>query len=457
MAKRIISFIIAVAMIATLAAGCGGEKGPAADTTTAGAPASTAEEKSTAEPKKDVTITLWQASASTYDTRLKMQEEFQKEYPHIKLNIVETPEGAAGNYIAAVAAGTAPTVSGAGWPSVAPFVYQNALLPLDDFIAKTPDFANFDQAQADMFKINGKHYAVPGGSYVMRWCYNKKLFNEAGITAPPKTWDEFLEDAKKLTIPEKQQYGVAILASVWGCWHFMNWVWGAGGDLSKMNSDGTLTLTFTDPAAIKAAEFYRTLRKEKVVQSDLSKDYGALQKDFALGKVGMFFGGSRQNVVSMGGKAEDVGYFAFPKGPSGNGYTQSGGDVDFITVTDDPDVAEAAWTYLMYAHSKEWTEADLKEKASKGALESSGIPARTDVNISDFGEFDAEEIAVVEESRKWSKPEFYGKGAVSQYADDMVATIFGDLNADITKVFQEQQDKAAKDVETFNKGLLEGK
>src|SRR3954454_5168055 len=39
--------------------------------------------------------------------------------------------------------------------------------------------------------------------------YNKKLFKEAGIATPPKTWSEFVADAKKLTKPP-DQWGVAL-------------------------------------------------------------------------------------------------------------------------------------------------------------------------------------------------------------------------------------------------------
>jgi multiple sugar transport system substrate-binding protein len=40
--------------------------------------------------------------------------------------------------------------------------------------------------------------------------YNPKLFKEAGIAGPPKTWSEFVADAKKLTKPDQGQWGVAV-------------------------------------------------------------------------------------------------------------------------------------------------------------------------------------------------------------------------------------------------------
>src|SRR5450759_4646407 len=44
--------------------------------------------------------------------------------------------------------------------------------------------------------------AVPIYSMAYGLYYNKKQFKAAGISNPPKTWDEFLVDAKQLTTPK---------------------------------------------------------------------------------------------------------------------------------------------------------------------------------------------------------------------------------------------------------------
>lgn len=460
MFKRIVSLIMTAALSATLFVGCGDKNTSSSDTSTAAAVESTAAETSTTAPEKDLTITLWQQAANTAEATIAMQQRFQKDNPHIKLNIVETPDTGTEAVIAAIAADNAPAAIQMGYPTAMSYIYRNACLPIDDFIADTPDFANFDKTQVDAFLVNGKHYAVPYDKYVMGFYYNKKLFEEAQVTSTPKTWDEFLATAKKLTNPTKQQYGFGLDAIQWGCWHFETWVWGAGGDLTKQNNDGTLTLTFTDPAAIKAAEFYRTLKKEKVIQSDGTKNLEALTKDFAMGKSAMIYdsinAGTLAKFVDAGAKAEDIGYFAFPKGPSGNAYTQAGANAWVIPTTKDADIAKAGWTYIMYANSKAELINTLKEQADKGPL-GAAILARTDVKVSDIGAIEADMQAVMDASNLISKPEFYGKGAVGSFADDMVAKIFGDTNIDITKVFQEYQDKAAKAAEDFNKSVQDAK
>lgn len=59
--------------------------------------------------------------------------------------------------------------------------------------------ANFVDVVANDFLVKGNIYAMPLSVDTLGLYYNKDLFNQAGIVAPPKTWDEFSEDVKKLT------------------------------------------------------------------------------------------------------------------------------------------------------------------------------------------------------------------------------------------------------------------
>lgn len=48
------------------------------------------------------------------------------------------------------------------------------------------------------YQFEGRTYGVPYDVGMVGFWYNKKLFAQAGITASPATWAEFLEDVKKL-------------------------------------------------------------------------------------------------------------------------------------------------------------------------------------------------------------------------------------------------------------------
>ena len=58
---------------------------------------------------------------------------------------------------------------------------------------------NFVDVAAQDFILDGLVGAVPLSIDSLGLFYNKDLFNEAGITSPPKNWDEFMEDVRKLT------------------------------------------------------------------------------------------------------------------------------------------------------------------------------------------------------------------------------------------------------------------
>ncbi|MER7571072.1 ABC transporter substrate-binding protein [Streptomyces sp. NPDC126514] len=78
------------------------------------------------------------------------------------------------------------------------------LKPLDDYLAKWPDWDRFiDSAKAAAKGEDGRTYGVPDGTDTRGLWYDKAVFAKAGLPTPwqPKTWDEVLEAAR--TIKEK--------------------------------------------------------------------------------------------------------------------------------------------------------------------------------------------------------------------------------------------------------------
>lgn len=67
-------------------------------------------------------------------------------------------------------------------------------------IIKEQEFRNnFVDVAINDFIEKGKIYAVPLSVNSMGLYYNKDLFNQVGIVSPPITWNEFIQDVKKLT------------------------------------------------------------------------------------------------------------------------------------------------------------------------------------------------------------------------------------------------------------------
>ena len=100
-----------------------------------------------------------------------------------------------------------------------------------------------------------KDIAVP--EYVLPFglLYNKTMFAAAGISSPPKTWAQFVRDAKKLTNPAKNQWGTVIDPSdPFDPWH-IGWVLTRqmGGNFVNA-ADNHATLN--SPTSVKALRFW---------------------------------------------------------------------------------------------------------------------------------------------------------------------------------------------------------
>jgi multiple sugar transport system substrate-binding protein len=148
-----------------------------------------------------VNLTLWVGwSARELNVFKKVVAEFDKTRPNITVKVV----GGINDYkiIAAMRGGNAPDVvssftssnvgnfcaSGA-WIDLGPFL-QRAKIPLSTFTPATKYYTQY----------KGKRCALPVLADTFGLYYNKKLFKDAGLTSPPKTFEQLTQYAKKLTV-----------------------------------------------------------------------------------------------------------------------------------------------------------------------------------------------------------------------------------------------------------------
>ncbi|MFF9343830.1 ABC transporter substrate-binding protein [Streptomyces sp. NPDC014773] len=86
-----------------------------------------------------------------------------------------------------------------GGGSIKPYVDAGLLMPLDDFIAKTPELkSSFLPSVFNTAVVDGKPYGVPmRGTQPVLLFSNDKVLKDAGLSAP-RTWDELLAAVKTL-------------------------------------------------------------------------------------------------------------------------------------------------------------------------------------------------------------------------------------------------------------------
>ena len=57
---------------------------------------------------------------------------------------------------------------------------------------------NLNPGAVGLYNVDGKQYGIPFNLGMVGFWYNKDLFTQAGIEAPPATWEEFLEVVQQL-------------------------------------------------------------------------------------------------------------------------------------------------------------------------------------------------------------------------------------------------------------------
>lgn len=103
--------------------------------------------------------------------------------------------------MAALAAGDPPPVHYLGRWQLGDMAVRGAIIPLDDYVKASTTFKwenLWGRLQKDC-TMWGKKWTVPMSTDTRAFFYNKTLLAEAGISGPPETLEELMEQAPKLT------------------------------------------------------------------------------------------------------------------------------------------------------------------------------------------------------------------------------------------------------------------
>jgi multiple sugar transport system substrate-binding protein len=306
------------------------------------------------EPKEPVTVSFssWIGNEPTIK---KLAAEFHKEHPNITVEFQNVPAEESNEKLTAqIAGGNPPDAAFVDASTTAAFASRNAVVNLDDYIERS-DVVDPDD-YVDAFKTfttyEDSMYGLPFDGESTALFYRTDLFEAAGIDSPPTTWDEFQEDAQKLTDPAKKQYGIAMFAPE-SAYYWYPWLWQAGGDL--VDEDGAPA--FNSEEGKKAAEYYVGLTQYAPPDYLNSNSYDG-RVAFAQGQVGMYVAGAwfagtlSQEFPKIEGKWATA---PLPEGDAGCATTIAG---DALVVFDTKK-ADAAWKWIEFLSTPEnmatWT------------------------------------------------------------------------------------------------------
>lgn len=382
----------------------------------------------------------------------KMFTEFEAKYPNIKVNHVEqTKSKEREQFMTAVAGGEQPDVYQTPFPTMELYIQQGIPVDITDRWNSLADKDKFLASSMEGASKDGKIYGVPRDMYIMGLMYNKKLFKDAGLdpNKAPANWDEFVDYAKKLTDPAKNMNGYDILGMDWADWFFEYYVWQAGGDLTEKNPDGTVKLTFTSDAAVKALQFYKDLKfKYKVTQKNVVQSLDDNQKDFYTGHTSMQVAGSYWfgDMISKGMNIADLGFAPLPAGPSGKSPGQVGGSYWIMNPKASKEKQDAAWNYITFLSSKEYIDSSLQYQKDNGMFPNL-LTVRSDIDLTKYVEGFPTDIADgAKKAAEVTHLEYFLKESLSPYIVKAVQKVLLDEKADPKTELQKVQDLAQKEV-----------
>lgn len=397
----------------------------------------------TIDPKKaswQVRITTWDEPDNSVAGQITqvLQKEFDQQFPHIKVRR-RSKAGRATDYrlafTTAMASDNGPDCYDAAYfPTIPLWIDQGFCLPLDRYIKDDLQFKNVVEAAFRPAIKNGHLYGVPSELYVMTLFYRKDLFREAGLdpNRPPQNWDEFAKYASRLTDKNKHRYGFVLLGQDWASWHWENWVWQTGGEVTERLPDGKCKIRFTEEPTVRALQFYKDLRwKYRCVQPDPLQNNESNTRDFVQGRAAMMFSAPDWigTLFNEGLKPEQIGIAPLPAGPTGIRATQLGGAFYIINPRSSKRRQDAAWQYIKFMTSKE-TQIKRLKLLEEANLRYPLASFYKDLKINNYITVSEEWGAASTTSIRFGRMEYFLKDRIEPYLARPIQAILIDERTD---------------------------
>ena len=261
-------------------------------------------------------INYWHHFTSTTEFKglERVMAQFKRKYPGISVTQENIPNPEyMSKMTTAVVANAKPDTCMVVAERADDLVAMGALADVSDRIKAWPRFGEYPAAAWNGATVKGKIYGIPAFTFVDWMYYRKDRLDEAGI-APPKTMQEFMQAAIKLTDPTRNRYGFSLRGGAGGQKYVIDLLeaWG-----SPIVRDGRMAI---DKArAVEALTFYtELLTKHKAVPSSAPNDgYRQIMEAFKTGQTAMIWHHTGSlTEIQAALKPEQFSSAAMPAGPA---------------------------------------------------------------------------------------------------------------------------------------------
>ncbi|MDQ2836181.1 MAG: extracellular solute-binding protein [Actinomycetota bacterium] len=300
---------------------------------------------SDASAAKPVTLTFWGTygnggnKAQTDALSQTIIPAFEKANPNIKINYVDIPyDSLLQKLTTSAAGGELPDLvrSDIGW--VPKFAALKVFAPIDSTLA------NFSTLSADNYpgslatnKYNGHYYGLPLDTNTRVLISNGTALKDAGIAAPPATFEDLKTDAAKLAAKKVSVFADSGLQG----WNVYPWIWSAGGEVTSPDLTKA-TGYLNSPASVAGVQMLVDLYKSGAIPNLIIGNKGATQTSDGLPKANYanILDGPWMQAIWQGQypKFTPV-YSPVPAGPGGSISVVGGEDINVTTSSKHQDAA----------------------------------------------------------------------------------------------------------------------
>lgn len=374
--KRIFASMLAAAMIIATFTGCADkdtDDTPPADTASK---TEQTDESQNDEPKLSGEVvywSMWQETEPQADILKQAIDEFEKANKDVKVTVEWSGRGVKELILPALESNQKVDIFDSD-PSNMYKADPSKLMSLDDlYESKALDsdktikesllggLVEYDKSLGAEASVTGNH-SVPYAPYVVSWFYNKDLFDKAGITETPKTWEEFdavcskLKEADIVPITTDDAY-ISLIHS-----YYLER--GIGEDAIKKLAveNGEL---WDDPMILQTLKSMEDFFSKGYFSKDVKTNkFPAGQMEFAQGNAAMYLNASwfPAEVKEATGDDFKWGQFAYPTVPNGKGTLNEntiGGQAFMINANTDN--KDATYELLKYFISEKTQEIFLEK------------------------------------------------------------------------------------------------
>ncbi|WP_286229766.1 ABC transporter substrate-binding protein [Neobacillus mesonae] len=308
-------------------------------------------DQASGDGKVEITYGIWDKKQLPAINEIIKQ--FTEKNPNIKVKTEITPYGQYFQKLETAATGGAlPDVLWMNGAHVVQYAEGKVILPLSDMAQKDNySLDNYPKSLIDLYIVDGKVYGIPKDYDTTGLWYNKKIFDESGVSYPDETWDwnKLKEAAKKLTNKDKGIWGYASLMGNQGGYY--DFIWQNGGYII---SDDGKSVGFDQLEAIEALKYNISFIKEGLSPTQAQMTETAASELFSSGKVAMMFDGPW--MVPEYKKNPDLDVAVVPKGKKRAVAIHGLANV----IAANTKHKDAAWKFVQFLGSKEAAEVYAK-------------------------------------------------------------------------------------------------